>query len=204
MDKKQKITYVEYARKSSEQEDKQAASIGSQKKELGVIAKSAVLHLHLILEESHSAKRPGRPIFDEMIQLIEDGKVNGILTWHISRLSRNAVDTGILIDLMDRGKLLEIKTPSQAFGNLPNDKFLLTLFSGQAKLENDNKGIDVQRGLRAAAERGCYPTHAPVGYMNDKTGQRGFKQMFPDPDRFALVRKMFDLMLEGNLRKSVV
>ncbi|QQS44711.1 recombinase family protein [Candidatus Roizmanbacteria bacterium] len=67
-----------------------------------------------------------------------------MLTWHPDRLSRNAGDLGVIVDLMDQGKLKEIRTYSQTFRNTPNDKFLLMILCSQAKLENDNKGINVK------------------------------------------------------------
>ena len=67
---------------------------------------------------------------------------------------------------MDRGKLIEVRTPGQIFRNNPNDKFLLNLFCSQAKLENDNKGVDVKRGLQAKVKSGWFPGAAPVGYKN--------------------------------------
>lgn len=155
------------------------------------------LSIDQTFEESHSAKRPGRPVFNELVTAIEKGRINALLAWSPNRISRNAIDTGIIIDLMDREKLLEIRTPSQTYRNTPNDEFLLGLFCGQAKLENDNKGIDVKRGLRTKVEQGIYPAPAPLGYMNDKFAERGNKTILPDPERFDLVRKMFDLMLTG-------
>src|SRR3989338_5815213 len=98
---------------------------------------------------------------------------------------------------MDEGKLLEVRTPSQTFRNTPNDKFLLNLFCSQAKLENDNKGEDVKRGLRAKVQAGISPAPAPVGYLNDKYAERGNKTVIVDQERFETVRRMFDLMLTG-------
>ncbi len=192
------IAYGLYARKSSEQEDRQVASIDSQKRELDALVQRDGLSVKEAFEESHSAKRPGRPIFDELVGAIERGHINALLTWSPNRISRNAIDTGVIIDLMDRDKLLEIRTPSQTYYNTPNDKFLLGLFCGQAKLENDNKGVDVKRGLKTKAEQGIYPAPAPLGYLNDRYAERGNKTIVPDPDRFDLVRKMFDLMLTGD------
>ena len=192
-----KLKYFLYARKSSEQEDRQVLSIDSQKSELETLAKREKVQIVNLLEESYSAKAPGRKIFNEMMRRIEKGEANGILTWHPNRLSRNSMDTGYLVYLMDQNKLLQIQTPGQAFKNTPNDKFLLNLLCSQAKLENDNKGIDVKRGLRRKVELGWHPGPAPTGYLNTPDKQKGFKTIRKDPKMFPLIRKMFDMVLSG-------
>ena len=53
---------------------------------------------------------------------------------------------------MDLGFLREIRTFNQRFSNNPNEKFLLMILGSQAKLENDNKRINVKRGLKTRAE----------------------------------------------------
>ena len=96
------------------------------------------------------------------------GKYNGILTWAPDRISRNAGDLGRIVDLMDAGYLQDIRTFSQSFRNNPNEKFLLTILGGQAKLENDNRGINVKRGLRTRVEMGLWPAMPPTGYLNSE------------------------------------
>src|ERR1051326_6281840 len=122
-----KIKYILYARKSSEAEDRQVLSIESQIEELDTLCEREKLNVAIKLQESYSAKAPGREVFNKMIKLIEKGEANAIVAWHPNRLSRNSVDTGHLVYLMDQNKLLEIRAPGQIFKNTPNDKFLLNL-----------------------------------------------------------------------------
>jgi len=192
-----------YCRKSSEDEDRQVISNESQEDELDPIASRDRLNLDDKIKEAASAKSPGtRPLFNGMVKRIRNGEANGVLCWHPNRLSRNAIDTAVLVDLMDQGKLLEIRTPGQMFKNTPGDKFLLTLFCSQAKLENDNKGIDVLRGLRAKVAMGWYPGVAPMGYLNDKTKNRGERDIFKDSERFPLIKRMWQMMLTGTYTPS--
>lgn len=154
--------YCLYARKSSESDERQAMSIDSQIKEMKDLALREGLHIAGIKQESHSAKQSAtRPVFNELLSDIEEGKFNAILTWAPDRLSRNAGDLGSMVDLMDRQKLVRIRTFSQTFGNNPNEKFLLMILCSQAKLENDNRGINVKRGIRAKCELGWRPGTAP-------------------------------------------
>ena len=98
-----------------------------------------------IKRESHSAKETGqRAIFNELIEDIRGNKYNAILTWAPDRISRNAGDLGKVVDLMDQGILQEIRTYGQKFSNNPNEKFLLMILGSQAKLENDNRGVNVK------------------------------------------------------------
>jgi site-specific DNA recombinase len=186
----QPITYCLYARKSSESDERQAMSIDSQIKEMGDLARKENLVIKEVRQESHSAKESGqRLVFNQILADIRTGFFTGILTWAPDRLSRNAGDLGMLVDLMDQGKLQQIKTYSQNFSNNPNEKFLLMILCSQAKLENDQKGINVKRGIRAKCEMGWRPGIAPLGYMNRAFG--GVKDIIIDPDRAPLVQEMF-------------
>ncbi len=187
-----KIKYVLYARKSAESEERQILSIDSQVKEMLQKAEKENLEIVDIRRESHSAKDSGqRPVFKEILEDIRRGRFNGILTWAPDRLSRNAGDLGSVVDLMDQKLLLEIRTFGQHFINSPNEKFLLMILCSQAKLENDNKSVNVKRGLRTRCEMGLRPGVAPTGYLNEKRSDRKC-QMTIDPERGHIIKKMFE------------
>ena len=187
-----KIKYVLYARKSTESEERQVLSIDSQIKEMLSMAEREGLEVVEIRRESHSAKESGqRPVYKEILEDIRRGRFNGILTWAPDRLSRNAGDLGSIVDLMDQKLLMEIRTYGQHFKNSPNEKFLLMILCSQAKLENDNKSVNVKRGLRTSVEMGLWPGVAPTGYLNQKMMDRKC-QVVIDPERGHIIKKIFE------------
>lgn len=187
-----KVKYCLYSRKSTESEERQVLSIDSQIKEMLQLADRECLEVVEIKRESHSAKETGqRPVFNEIVEEIREGKYNGILTWAPDRISRNAGDLGRIVDLMDSGKLEEIRTFGQKFGNNPNEKFLLMILGSQAKLENDNRGINVKRGLRTRAEMGLWSGIAPLGYLTQGLMDKKC-QLIVDPLRGPIVKKIFE------------
>ncbi len=186
------LRYCLYARKSTEAEDKQVLSIESQVKEMLALAEKDNLKVVDIKRESHSSKEVGqREVFNQMLTEIKEEKYNAILTWAPDRLSRNAGDLGSLVGLIDKKILLEIRTFGQRFTNNPNEKFMLMILGSQAKLENDNKAVNVKRGLRMRCEMGLRPGVAPTGYLNEKHVDKKC-QVRIDPKRAPVIKQMFE------------
>ena len=191
---KNKIPYFLYARKSSESEDRQVQSIEDQIKRLKVLANDLGLSIKEILTESKSAKKPHhRPVFADMLNRIEKGEAEGILCWQINRLSRNPVDSGTLGWMLQQGTLKSIQTIDKEY--LPDDNVLLfNIETGQANQFIIDLKKNSMRGMEGKADRGWLPSRAPLGYLNDKIEHT----IVVDPERFNLVRKMWDMMLTGN------
>ena len=190
----QKIRYFLYARKSSESEDRQVQSIDDQINRLKEYANDLGLDIKKVYTESKSAKKPNnRPIFDEIIERIENGEAEGILCWQINRLSRNPIDSGKLSWLLQRGILKSIRTTEREY--LPEDNVLI--FSVESGVANQfilDLSKNTKRGMQSKLEKGWQTGIAPLGYLNDKEN----KTIITDPERFNLVRKMWNLMLTGN------
>ncbi len=201
----EEIKYFIYARKSSESEDRQVQSIEAQLDRLKQLALD--LNLKIVRQpftEAKSAKNPnGRPIFEEMLERIEKGEANGILTWKINRLSRNPVDSGKIQWMLQAGTIKSIQTIERVYK--PEDNALiLSVESGTANQFILDLSRDTKRGLNKKLEKGWLPNLAPLGYLNDKTKEQGEKEIIIDPDTFDLVRKIWDLMLTGTYSVSEV
>lgn len=188
------IRYFLYARKSTETEDRQVQSIDDQIGRLKELAQNLHLYIKKIYTESKSARKPNnRPVFDEMIERIENGEADGILCWQINRLTRNPIDSGKIQYLSQEGIIKSIQTINRQY--LPDDNALL--FSVEAGSANQfilDLKRNTKRGIDGKYERGDLPNSCPLGYLNDKEN----KVIIKDPERFNIIRKMWGLMLTGN------
>jgi site-specific DNA recombinase len=99
------IKHLLYVRRSTDEEDRQILSIEAQLTELREFARKESLTVAKEFVESMTAKVPGRPVFNRMIEEIERGEATGILAWHPDRLARNSLDGGRIVYLLDTGKI---------------------------------------------------------------------------------------------------
>lgn len=191
------LRYFIYSRKSSESEDRQILSIESQISELKKLSERLNLTVIDILSESQSAKCPGRPLFNEMLKKINQGKANGIICWKLDRLARNPIDGGQIIWILQKGIIKHIQTYDRSY--YPEDNILLmSIEFGMANQFILDLSKNVKRGLKTKAEKGWLPTTAPFGYLNDKSKERGRREIKKDPERFVLIKKMWELMHTGS------
>ena len=160
--------YFIYARKSTDEENKQIRSIEDQLIELKDFSQKEKLDVIDVLVEKQSAKIPGRPIFNQMLEKIKNNEADGIIAWHPDRLARNSVDGGQIIYLLDQNILTTLKFPTFWFENTTQGKFMLSLSFSQAKYYVDSLSENIRRGLNNKAKRGEFPNQAPPGYVNNR------------------------------------
>src|SRR5262245_54918072 len=110
-----RIKFFLYVRKSTDEKDRQIMSLDSQTTELRVFAERENIFIYETIEESKTAKQPGRPRFNELLNRIERGEANGLLCWDIDRLYRNPIDEGRVRWLLQKGVIASIRTPTRQF-----------------------------------------------------------------------------------------
>ena len=183
--------YILYARKSTDSEDKQVQSLDDQITAMKTRAQALGLKIAYTVRESKSAKSPfQRPLFDKMISDIRDGKANGVICYQLDRLSRNPAENGLIQQLLQDEVIQHIQTIDKSYR--PEDNSLL--FSIEAGMSNEyvrDLIRKVKRGSYSKAEKGWLPGRPAIGYLNDRIN----KTIIIDPDRFQVVRKLWDMAL---------
>ena len=186
--------YFLYARKSTDDEERQQLSIPAQLDELRTFAEKEGLVIADTFIESKTAKVPGRELFNQMLDRIEKGEAQGILAWHPDRLARNAVDAGRIVYLLDRNILTDLKFPTFWFQNTPQGLFMLSIAFGQSKYYVDALSVNTKRGLRQKVRLGWMPSCAPMGYLNDRLT----KTIVKDPKSWLTIKQLFEFYAEGS------
>jgi site-specific DNA recombinase len=171
-------------------------SIESQINELKRLAENNNLQVIDVLTESRSAKSPGRPVFNEMLKKMSQHAADGIICWKLDRLARNPIDAAQIAWMLQEGIIKHIQTFEKSYH--PEDNVLLmSVEFGMANQYVLDLSKNVKRGLRAKLGKGWRPNLAPLGYLNE-TKTKGDGRIVKDPERYDLVKKMWELILTGS------
>ncbi len=179
-----------YARKSTDDKARQVQSIPDQIRVLSDLAAQRALEIDDIIQDSKSAKEPGRVGFNDMIGRIKRGEADSILCWSMDRLTRNPKDGGEIMWLLQQGVLRSIITPERTY--LPEDSsILLSVETGRSTDYVRKLSTDVRRGMQSKVKQGWMPSRAPIGYRNEKEADKGKKRILPDPASFEAVQNLW-------------
>lgn len=200
-DKQKPLRYVIYARKSTDDSDKQTRSLGDQMSECLEFAEKHNLllgrpaHVQEAISAKVSDKRPG---FRTMIEAIKKGQYDGIIAWHPDRLARNMKDAGEVIDLLDKGTIKDLRFVSFNFENSPSGKMHLGISFVMSKQYSDQLSVNVSRGIGHSIEDAEYINRPKHGYFKDNR-----QYLRPDARNHDLIKQAFRMRLDGKTFKQI-
>ena len=196
-----------YLRKSTREEDeRQVRSITDQRSECLVMAERFGLNVVEEFEEDRSARRPNnRPEFKRMLKELsykspERRRADGILAWHPDRLTRNALEAGQIIQMIDEDLIRDLFFPSYAFHNSISGIEHLTSEFARAKGYTDRLAHVVKRGVHSREKEGAMIYPVKFGYQKRRESENPAKcSLFPvpHPEHFDVIQRMFALAFEG-------
>jgi len=191
---KNEIKYFAYARRSLEDKKRQVLSLPAQISQFEKQAKDNGLCLYETIDESMTAKEPGRPKFNRMLDRIEAGEANGILVWDIDRLYRNPIDEGRVRWLLQKGVIQSVRTPGRDY--TPRDAgLLMAVESGRAVEHILSMSRNLKRTHEEKLKRGQWPGKAIVGFVFDDR----IKNVVPHPEKAKIIRELFEEFSKGRL-----
>ena len=194
------LRYVLYVRKSSEDAEAQAKSLPDQIADCKEYANNhGLLLVGEPIQESKPAKKSGnRPLFSQMLKDIEKGKYDAILAWHPDRLSRNSLEAGMVVDMVDNGVIKDLRFPTFEFHNDSSGKLTLNMLFALSKQYSEHLSESVQRGVDSNLEQGKSGGMPKWGYIRDDVS--GYYK--PDKN-FKMIQKGWQMILNGASQMEV-
>lgn len=187
------LKYVMYLRKSTEDEGRQIRSIGDQEKDCRDLVKRLGLNVVDVIREEKSAKKPGhRPAFLDMLKRIRRKEFDAIIAWHPDRLSRNSIESGKILHMLDTDVIKDIRFVSHQFSNDANGKMLLGMLFVFSKHYSDDLSSKVKRGVRGNLrdyKSGGTPKH---GYIRNEDGL-----YIADGRNFEIIQRAWQMRANG-------
>jgi site-specific DNA recombinase len=193
--------YAIYVRKSTDDNDKQVRSLEDQLDECKKLARDlgVIVLEENIIQESETAKEAGvRPKFRKLLEKIIAGELDGIIAWHPNRLTRNMLEAGEIIDLLDKYIIKDLKFSSHTFVNDASGKMLLGIVFVMAKQYSEQLSADIKRGNEKSVEAGLYINKPKHGYLKDNN-----KRLQPDGSNWALIKEAFQMKLKGSSLETI-
>lgn len=196
--------YVMYLRKSRKDDEYGAASneevLARHEQLLNDTAKRNKIIVSAIYREVRSGDSiSARPMMQQLLSELADGKWDGVLVVEIERLARgDTIDQGIVTRAFQESGAMII-TPIKIYN--PNDEYDEEYFEfGLFMSRREYKTIKrrMERGRLAASREGKFcGNKTPYGYKREKLlGESGY-QLVPDPSEAEVVQKIFDWYVNG-------
>ncbi len=184
--------YFGYTRVSTAKQGEKGVSLQEQQDAIEAYAVRCGLVLTDWFEERETAAKRGRPVFNQMLRLLRQGKADGVVIHKIDRSARNLKDWADLGELIDYG--IEVHFANES----------LDLHSRGGRLSADIQAVvasdyirnlreETKKGFYGRIKQGLYPLPAPLGYLDLGKG----KSKEPDPIRAPLIKKAFELYSSG-------
>lgn len=147
------------------------------------------------IDDGWSGTNFDRPEFQRMIDDIEDGRINCVVTKDLSRLGRNYILTGQYTELYFPSKGVRYIAINDNVDTLNGDNELAPFLNILNEMHARQTSKKVKAAFRTRFANGAhYGAYAPLGYRKDpeQTGH-----LLIDPDTKWIIEKIFELALHG-------
>lgn len=179
--------YLGYIRVSTAKQGEKGVSLQEQRDAILRYSQRHALEITSWFEERETAAKRGRPVFNQMLKLLRQGKADGVIIHKIDRSARNLKDWADLGELIDQG--IEVHFANES----------LDLHSRGGRLSADIQAVvaadyirnlreETKKGFYGRIKQGLYPLPAPIGYLDMGKG----KPKEPDPQKAPLVKRAFE------------
>ena len=192
----QQITAL-YLRLSNEDDlEGESNSIQNQRSMLKKYAEDhGFRNIRFFVDDGYTGTNFNRPAMQEMLSLVDEGRIGTIIVKDMSRFGRDYLQVGQYIEIVFPTRNVRFIAVNDGVDSEKGDSD----FTPFRNLFNDFYAKDTSRKVRsvlhARGMSGKHMNRAPYGYLDDPM-RKGY--WIIDPETAPIVKKIYDLAMEGN------
>lgn len=153
------------------------------------------------IDDGWSGTNFDRPDFQRMIDDIEDGKINCVVTKDLSRLGRNYILTGQYTEIYFPSKGVRYIAVNDNVDTINGENELAPFLNILNEMHARQTSKKVKAAMRTRFANGAhYGAYAPLGYVKD-LDKKG--HLLIDPETRWIIEKIFDLAVHGRGAASI-
>ena len=183
-----------YIRVSTEDQAREGFILGEQEEKLRQLCEFKEYQIFKVYQDAGiSAKdMEHRPGFQQMMDDMRKGKINYIVAYKLDRVTRSVRDLEQLIEELEKYNCYLICERDDVNTSTANGRFFVRMLTVLSQLEIEVVSERTKFGISGAIKAGHLPGTCPLGYYRDKD-----KVVKLDPNTKAIVRRIFNMYLEG-------
>lgn len=139
----------------------------------------------------------GRPDMQRLISNIDKNKFQAVLVWKISRLSRNMLDTLVLLDKFEDNNIKFISYSENFDTGSPIGRLVVQLMASIAEMERNTLSENVKLGMTQRAKEGNWNGGVVFGYDSLE------KELIVNLKEAEIVQLIFSLYAKGKGLKAI-
>ena len=133
-----------------------------------------------------------------LLAYVKENPVDYVIVHKVDRWARRVADD-VQITLAIRASGAALVSCAEGINETPSGIFLHHVMSAMAEYDNQNRAVEVMKGLVQKAKNGGTPGKAPLGYLNVRKVEnyREVRTVEVDPERGPLIAWAFEAYATG-------
>lgn len=195
-----------YSRVSTDEQAKEGQSIDAQIKLCSIFIEQNGYTLApdgIYKDEGKSGSNTNRPGLQALLQrVIDDKTIQAVFVLDTDRLARNTLDHLSIKTIFKKHEVKLVSISQPMIDDSPEGNFIDVVLAGANALQSQITGRKTSKVMEQKIKAGWWAGVAPIGYVNSinphPTSQLDKRIVTPDPEKAALVTKMFELYSSGS------
>jgi len=153
-------------------------------------------------DKGYSGGNTNRPQFQQLMQDIENHKIDKVIVYRLDRISRSLLNFAAIIDLFDRFNVKFVSYTEKLDTSTATGRMMLNLLMVFAQYERESIQLRIKDNYYERGKRGTFcGGGTPYGfdYTKIKIANKNVSVLIQDVEQSSIVKKIYDFYVNQNM-----